>query len=383
MIYLDNNATTRPLPEVVEAVRTALVEHWANPSSLHRAGQRARAVVELARREVAALLGVRPGEIVFTGSGTESVQVALHGLMEPGGVLATSTVEHAAVRELARRREAEDRAMVRWVGADAEGMLLLPAALEAARTAALMSVQWANNETGTIQPVREVGRACRAAGTAFHTDATQWVGKEPVPGDLADWCDALSFSAHKLHGPKGVGVLWVRPGVRLRPLVRGAQELGRHGGTENVPGIAGLGVAARAARAWLEGEAGACERARLGALRNAFESRLCERVPGAVLTGARAAGGRVWNTSSVSFPGVEAETLLVMLSEQRPEGVCASAGAACSSGSLEPSPVLTAMGLGSEVVAGAVRFSLSRFTTAEELERAAEIVVRAVEGARG
>ena len=379
MIDLDANATTRPCPEVVQAVREALERDWANPSSVHRGGQAARRVVELARAEIAALLGCSERELVFTSGGTESADLAIRGSLQATArrVVVTSPLEHAAVRDLARRLEAHAVARVIWLEHDASGRVsvshLERILAESAVDIAVVSVMAANNETGVIQPVRELARACRAAGVTFHTDATQWVGK--MPTDMADMgVDLLSCSAHKLHGPKGVGVLAVRRGTPLEGVLTGGpQERERRAGTENVPGIAGFAAAARQAQAWLAGAGPAAG----AALRDLLERLVQAAQPDAVIHAAQAA--RLWNTASVAFPGLEAEAILLALSER---GVQASAGAACSSGSLEPSPVLLSMGLPERVAHGTVRFSLSRETTESEIREAARTIHAAVEAVR-
>jgi len=247
----------------------------------------------------------------------------------------------------------------------------LDAALDArAGDVALVSVMWANNETGAVQPVHAIGERCRARGVRFHCDATQWVGRMPA-GLAGGAIDLVTVSAHKFHGPKGIGALWVRGGVRVAPqVVGGPQERDRRGGTENVPGIVGMGVAAEAAMAWLADEDG---RARGRALRDRLEASVLARVPDAVVNGAGVE--RLWNTTNIGFPGLEAEALLLLLSER---GVAASAGAACSSGSLDPSPVLLAMGVPERVAHGSVRFSVSRLTTLDEVEHAVEAVAASV-----
>ncbi len=376
MIQLDHNATTRPTPEVVEGVARALTDTWHNPSSVHRAGQAARQAVELARQQVAELLNASAREVTFTSGGTESINLAVRGALGSTGkrVVVTSEVEHSAVRDLVEDLERRDECEVRWapllehgiVDADALDDLVTP-------DVALVSVQWANNETGAIQPVERIARLCEAKNVLFHTDATQWVGK--MPTDVTDApIDLLTCSAHKMHGPKGVGVLWARRGVRLRPLQPGSHELGRRGGTENVPGIVGMGVSAQQAKAWLDDPDA---RARIGALRDRLEAGILERVPDAVVNGRDV--DRLWNTTNVGFPAMEAEALLLLLSER---GVCASAGAACSSGSLEPSPVLLAMGVPERVAHGSIRLSLGRETTEGEIDDAAGIIVSAVERLR-
>lgn len=411
MIYLDNNATTRPSEAASQAVQVATERLWANPSSVHRAGQEVRHAVELARKELAALIGVPPKELILTSGGTESIDLAIRGLLGarspkrqmPGGPpnLVTTRIEHAAVRDLAARLHERGEVEVRWLPLDARGMAESDALddLIDARTA-LVSVMWANNETGVIQPVASIAETCRARGVPFHCDAVQWVGKMGGERDkeaekrrdelraaaaatgapassvhslsvtASPPCDLLSFSPHKFHGPKGVGGLWVRRGIALEPQILGAQELDRRGGTENVPGIVGAGVAAREARTWLEDHV---PRAKLAALRDRFEQGVLGRAPGAVVNGAGCP--RLWNTTNIGFPGLEAEALLLLLSER---GLCASAGAACSSGSLEPSPVLLAMGVPEPVAHGSVRFSLSRETTDAEIDDAIELVSAAV-----
>ncbi|MBX2853084.1 MAG: cysteine desulfurase [Phycisphaeraceae bacterium] len=385
--YLDNNATTRPLPEVVEAVDQASRELWANPSSVHRMGQQVRQRIELARQSVAGLIGAAERELIFTSGGTESDNLALFGVAPLDKLtLITTKVEHAAVREPAQRIEKRGGA-VAYAGVDADGAVQLDSisALSEQHSTpgrtTLVSIQWANNETGVIQPVGAIAQALQArrdqaadAGQRIklllHLDATQAVGKLPV--DVAQaGCDLLTLAAHKFHGPKGVGALWARRGVRLQPThLGGAQERDRRGGTENTPGIIGLGVAAAHAKAFVQ-DPDAIERVR--ALRDQLEQGICQALPSTVVNSDGA--DRLWNTTNLGFPGIEAEAVLLGLSEQ---GVCASAGAACSSGSLDPSPVLLAMGIPEPVAHGSVRFSLSRMTTPADIERALEVVPKVV-----
>ncbi len=383
VIYLDNNATTRPSDAVRSAMLAALEDTWHNPSSVHRPGQAARHAVELARSSVARLVNSRPREVIFTSGGTESLEIALRGAIEgiDRPVLVTSAIEHAAVRDLLETLACA----VRLVPLDDDGVVDAAGVDPLLEGATLCCLQWANNETGALQPIGAIGRACRGARVPLLVDGTQWVGKLPTSfgtgtaaaGDPAHADDAgplidlLAFSAHKLHGPKGVGALVVRRGTRLATVRPGSQELGRRGGTENVPGIAGFGAACAEALAFLADPA---ERDRLAALRDRLERGIVERCAAAVVNGPTAPGSRLWNTTSVGFRSLEAEALLLMLSER---GVCASAGAACSSGSLEPSPVLLAMGIEPAVAHGSIRLSLSRSTTAEELDRAAAIVAEA------
>ena len=372
MIDLDANATTRPTPAVVEAVVRGLETAWHNPSSQHRAGQGARAAIELARADLARLIGAPPGRLTLTSSGTESIHLAIRGALALTGrrAIVTSDLEHAAIRDLAPALEREG-VEVRRLGADrlgrvdvSQGEGLIDEGV------ALVSVQWVNNETGVIQPIGAIGSMCRERGALFHTDAVQRVGKLPVDvsSPEAPAIDLLSFSAHKFHGPKGVGALYTRPGITLPPVTPGAQELGRRGGTENTPGILGAGAAAREALAFLEREDPI---APLAAMRDRLESSLLERLPGARVNGDTAPGARVWNTTNITIPGVESERLLLALSER---GVCASAGSACSSGSIEPSPVLLAMGLSESEVSCSIRLSLSRLCVGEEIDRAIEVL---------
>ncbi|MEM1330719.1 MAG: cysteine desulfurase family protein [Planctomycetota bacterium] len=386
MIYLDHNATTPPTPAVREAVASAMDQFWQNPSSVHRPGQAVRHAIELARRDLAALVGVKPRELVFTSGGTESIDTAIRGVLRPAADdrprLITTAVEHAAVRDLAESL-GESAIEVVLLRLDASGRVEPPsveASLDEARSdgrRALVSVQWANNETGVIQPVHAIGEACRDARVPFHCDATQWVGK--MPTDLASTdappIDLMTFSPHKFGGPKGIGLLWARRGVRWAPALHGSQELGRRGGTENVPGILGAGAAARDAMEWLEDPSRAEQ---IAALRDGFERTVLEGVR-PMLPEARVNpdgdAERLWNTTNIAFPTLEAEALLIAMSER---GVCASAGAACSSGSLDPSPVLLAMGVPPKLAHGSVRFSLGRETTEAELIEASRVVIDVV-----
>lgn len=348
--------------------------HWANPSSTHRAGQGVRHAVEKARADVAGLIGVRAREVVFTSGGTESINLAIRGVIlrgrtpsaaEAPPAVISSGVEHAAVRGVLEDLAKVGLVRVLLAPVGREGVIDLARFEEmlVVSRPVLASVQWANNETGAIQPIEAIWRACQSRGVQLHCDGVQWVGKMPVASPP---CDLLSLSAHKFHGPKGIGALWVRPGLILTPTLHGTQELGRRGGTENVPGVLGAGAAARAAIAWLADETA---RASLAARRDAFEQAILVGCPGSHNNGPTT--GRLWNTTNIAFPGIDAQALLMMLSER---GVCASAGAACSSGSIEPSPTLLAMGLEERVVNGSVRFSLSRETTAEELDTAVGII---------
>jgi len=405
-IYLDNNATTAPEPEVTAAMQEAHEALWANPSSVHRFGQMVRHRVELARASVAKLLNCRDRELVFTSGGTEANNLALAGVLRqaeagsgasPDGepvprVLITSPIEHSAVREPAEALQREGIQEVH-TPLDASGRMD-PAGFEATlqrvlqeqpEARVLVSLQWANNETGIIQPIPEVveavqrERRARRARLLLHVDATQMVGKLPV--DVEEVAvDLLTLAGHKFHGPKGIGALYIRSGVRLRATQRGGpQERERRGGTENTPGIIGVGVAAEQATAFVHDTRRIQE---LSSLRDQLESGLLAAVPEAQVNGVRPLGAvgaepnpRLWNTTNIGFPHLEAEAILLGLSQR---GVCASAGAACSSGSLEPSPVLRAMGVPEAVAHGSVRLSLSRQTRVWEVEQAVAIIPEVV-----
>jgi cysteine desulfurase len=365
-IYLDNNATTRPAPEAIDAMLPFLREGYGNPSSVHRFGQMARQAVDEARHRVAALIGAADANLLFTGGGTESINTAVRGVLRargPRNRIVISAVEHSATRELCQQLAKEGSEIV-TVPVSQQGVLdldRLRAAVD--EQTALVSIMWANNETGVIFPVAEVSEICRAHKVPFHCDGTQAVGKLAVDV-TAVGVDLMSFASHKFHGPKGVGALYVRKGLRLGPLlIGGPQERGRRGGTENVPGIVGMGVAAEVAAGAL------VEMPRVAALRDRLEGQLLERVGDAVVNGQR--DNRVPNTTNIGFHRLEAEAILLLLSEQ---GIYASAGSACSSGSLEPSPVLLAMGIDPKYAHGAVRFSLSKFTTDAEIDRALTVV---------
>ena len=382
-IYLDHHATTRPCAEAVEAANSAMRDHWANPSSVHRMGQEAARLLETARGQVAALLGARSRDITFTGSGTEAIDLAIRGVLgafrrhDPEKhVILTDAIEHSAVRNLCKQLQDLGRARVEMIPVDPGGRVsvegLEALLIEHADRVALVSVQWANNETGVVQRVGEIGQRCRSAGVLFHCDATQWVGKMPtdVVGDGAPEIDLLNCSSHKFHGPKGAGALWVRRGVRLLATMPGSQELGRRGGTHAMPAIAGMGAAAAAAVDWLRDGS---KREAVGALRDRLERGIIERCAGAQVNGDRA--HRLWSVTNIGFPGLSSEALLLGLSER---GVCVSAGAACASGSLEPSPVLMAMGVPERVAHGSIRLSLSRETSEDEVDRAIDEVARVV-----
>jgi len=357
-IYLDHNATTPVAPEVSDRMAEALREEFGNPSSVHHFGQRAKAAIDEARAAVAALLGGEPSEVIFTSGGTESDNFALRGAVEALGVtgrthLVTTGIEHEAVintvKALARRG-----ATATTVKVDQSG-IVVPDAIAAALTpqTALVSVMHANNEIGTIQPVAEIARLAKASGALVHTDAVQSAGKIPV-NVKALGVDLLSISAHKIYGPKGVGALWIRRGLRVAPLLTGGKhERSRRAGTENVPGIIGMGVAAQLAMAKMSDEA-----VRLAALRDRLEDGILAAVPGTTINGDRSP--RVPNTTNISFDRVEAESLLIALDLA---GIAVSTGSACSSGTLEPSHVLKAMGFSQHRAQNSIRFSLGAATT--------------------
>jgi cysteine desulfurase len=373
-VYLDHNATTPLDPRVFEAMAPVLRDTFGNASSLHWFGQQARAALDQARGDVAALLSSTPAEIVFTSGGTEADNLALRGLAgaarEPRRKVLYSAVEHHAVLHTARAL-AEEGWPVEAVRVREDGGLDLED-LESRLddSTAVVAVMLANNETGSVQPIADVVRLARQRGALVHCDAVQAAGKMPVDVRALD-VDTLAISAHKIYGPKGVGALYVKRNTRMRAWVRGgSQERNRRAGTENVAGIVGLGRAAALARAELAEEA-----PRMGALRDALEQRLLREA------GARRNGEepRVPNTSSLSFEGADAESLLMALDLM---GVAVSTGAACAAGAVEPSHVLRAMGLRPERVQGSLRFSLGRFTTAEDVDHAAGLVVQAVERQR-
>ncbi len=374
-VYLDNNATTRPLPEVVEAVTRCLTCDWANPSSTHRPGLAARNALERARAEVASLLGTVEKSVVFTSGATESIALAILSSWRADpkrGIVVCPATEHSAVLAALDAVESLGGRTARCpvTSSGVVDMAVLEQLLSTERVSCV-SVGAANNETGVLQDVASVAALVRQlAPTAMvHTDATQVVGKMPVSlRELG--VDLLSCSAHKFHGPKGVGALGIRPGVAIEPLVAGSQERGRRAGTEAVADIVGMGVAAAAAAGWIPQAS--------PALRDRFESRLSHQMtshPRVGFTIHGLASERLWTTSSVAFAGLEAESIVIALSER---DVAIGAGAACASGSLEPSPALLAMGIPEAVAHGTVRVSLSRMTTSEDVDLAAEAIADVV-----
>lgn len=367
-VYLDNNATTRVDPLVVEAMLPYFTEQFGNPSSLHAFGNKVGAALKKAREQVAALIGAaHDSEIIFTSCGTESDSTAILSALEcqpERKEIITTAVEHPAVLTLVGHLEKKGYTVHR-LAVDGKGRLDLDAykALLSENTA-VVSVMWANNETGTLFPVVEMAAMAQEVGAMFHTDAVQAVGKVAI--DLKNTAiDMLSISGHKLHAPKGVGVLYLKRGVRYRPLLRGGhQERGRRAGTENVASIIGLGVACELAQQYMEHENTAVK-----VLRDRLEAGILAAVPNCFVTGNP--DDRLPNTANIAFEYIEGEGILLQLNKL---GIAASSGSACTSGSLEPSHVMKAMGIPYTAAHGTVRFSLSRETTAEDIERVIEAV---------
>jgi cysteine desulfurase len=376
-VYFDYNATTPLGPDVAEAIDRAQRETFGNASSVHHFGQQAKAVVDEARSSVAALIHAEPTEVVFTGGGTESDNFAIRGLadaLEPTGRrhLIAGAIEHEAVlntlKALARKGWRTTLLPVDQSG------VVAPEALSAAMAddTALVSVMHANNEIGTIQPIAALAALAHAHGALMHTDAVQSTGKIPV--DVrALGVDLLTLSAHKFNGPKGAGALWIKRGTRMQPILTGGKhERSRRAGTENVPAIAGMGVAARLAAGKMAAEA-----ARVGALRDRLETGILAAVTGTLVNGG--SSPRVPNTTNISFDRIEAESLLIALDL---EGIAVSTGSACSSGTLEPSHVLRAMGFPAHRTQNSLRFSLGLYSTDAEVDRVIEVLPRVVEKLR-
>jgi cysteine desulfurase len=366
-IYLDFNATTPVLPEVAAAMLPYLCEEYGNASSIHRWGQRARAAVEQSRESVALLIGGRPSEVVFTSGGTESDNLAIFGVAGARHVV-TTAIEHHAVLNTCEALEREGVA-VTFVPVGRSGIVDPAAVVAALRPdTSLISVMLANNETGAIQPVEEIARLGRERGVLVHSDAVQAAGKISI--DVrALGVDLLSISGHKIYAPKGVGALWVRKGVRIRPQIYGGRhERERRAGTENVPGIVAMGASAETARREL-----AAESLRIAGLRDRLERGICERVPDVTVNGDPA--HRVPNTTNLTFDGIEGEALVIALDLQ---GISCSTGAACSSGAIEPSHVLTAMGLSAEQARATLRISLGKQNSQADVDRVLEVLPRVV-----
>lgn len=367
VIYFDNNATTMVLPEVFNAMAPYFTENYGNASSMHHFGGLNKKAIENARRNVAELLNAMPAEIIFTSGGTEADSSAIYSALRVYPAkkhIITSAVEHPAVLEVFKKL-AKEGYNVDFIGVDSDGrfnMEQYKAVLN--EDTALVSVMWANSETGTIFPVKEIAALAHKAGALFHTDAVQAVGK--IPTDVKDIdADMLSCSSHKIHGPKGVGALYVKQGVRFMPfMVGGHQEKTRRAGTENVPALVGFGEAAKIAKEtlWKYKE-------QVAPLRDKLENALLSAIPDSKVNGDKL--NRLPNTSNISFGYVEGESILMMLDEHN---ICASSGSACTSGSLEPSHVLMAMGVPFQFAHGSIRFSLSKFNTEEEVETIVKVL---------
>ncbi len=375
-VYLDYNATTPVDLKVREAMMPFLGETFGNPSSLHASGARARKALDEAREQVAQSLSCRSEEIVFTSGGTEAINLAIRGVVNKIGSsiphLITSVVEHKSVLETVEALEAEGRVEVTRLSVDSEGNIDLEKLKAAIReNTRLISLMWVNNEIGNIYPIREIGAVARERKILFHVDAVQALGKIPIelsklPVDLA------SFSAHKIYGPKGVGALYVRKGVEIRPILHGgAQEMEKRGGTENLPGIVGFGAACHPIREHIDSSA-------IAGLRDLLENQLVARIPGTKIQGNRQS--RVANTVQMTFERVTSEAILIALDR---EGIEVSSGSACASGAVEPSHVLLAMGVSRAEAKGAVRFSLGRYTTKADIDYVLERVPMVIERVRG
>jgi len=368
-IYLDNNATTPVLPEVLEAMRPYFGDHFGNASSIHHHGQETRAAVERARDSVASLLGCGPAEIVFTSGGTEGDNLAIAGLTNSGDHVITSSIEHHAVLMTCKHLE-ESGCEVTYVPVDGRGLVDPDDVRRALRSnTTLISIMMANNETGVLQPVEDIGKIAAETDVYFHTDAVQAAGKVRLNVNRIG-CDALSISGHKMHAPQGVGALYVRKGTRLQPLFFGGRhERSRRAGTENVPGIVALGKAAELA---MQGFARGDDK-KMSALRDRLQQGILAQAEEAGVNGQGAP--RVPNTSNIYFDHIESESMVISLDLK---GLAVSTGAACSSGAIEPSHVLVAMGLRTDRARASIRFSLGKQNTEEEIDIALALVPETV-----
>ena len=376
-VYLDNNATTRCDPAVVEAMLPYFSEQFGNASSMHAFGAQVGDALSKARKQLQALLGAEfDHEIIYTSGGTEADNMAILSALETQrdrDEIVTSAVEHPAVLSLVAHLEKTGRARVHIIGVDAKGRLDMEAYRKAlGPKTAIVSIMWANNETGTIFPVEQLAHLAHQAGALFHTDAVQAAGKIPINMAESE-IDMLSLSGHKLHGPKGIGALYARKGTRLRPLIRGGhQERGRRAGTENAPAIIGLGKAAELALEHM-----ADEQTRVAGLRDRLEKGLLQRIGNAFVTGDTE--NRLPNTTNVAFEYIEGEAILLFMNR---EGIAASSGSACTSGSLEPSHVLRAMNVPYTAAHGAIRFSFSRENGETDVDRVLEAMPQIIERLR-
>jgi cysteine desulfurase len=373
-VYLDNNATTPVLPEILEAMRPYFGEHFGNASSIHHHGQETRAAVERSRESVAALLHCRSSELVFTSGGTEADNLAIFGLTREGDHIITSTIEHHAVLNACRHLAEAKHCDVTYISVDGRGLLDPVDVKRAIRpNTKLVTIMFANNETGVLQPVAEIGKIAAEADVYFHTDAVQAAGKVTV--DVNEiCCDSLTISGHKFHAPQGVGALYLRKGTQLEPMLYGgSHERSRRAGTENVAGIVGLGKAAELASASLDRG----NDAKMAAARDRMERELLA-LEATGLNGADSNSGRaprVPNTTNVYFDGIEGEALVIALDLK---GLAVSTGAACSSGAIEPSHVLTAMGLSRDRAKASIRFSLGKQNTEEDVDFALGLIPETV-----
>jgi cysteine desulfurase len=368
-VYLDNNASTPVLPEVFEAMRPFYLERFGNASSIHHYGQHARATVEKARSAVAMLLNARPAEIVFTSGGTESDNLGIFGLISRGDHVITSTIEHSAVLNTCKRLE-QTGCEVTYVPVNGRCEVDPEDIRKAIRPdTKLISIMMANNETGVLQPVEEIGRIAKETDVFFHTDAIQAAGKVPVDVQKIG-CDALSISGHKIHAPQGTGALFIKKGTLIQPLLYGGNhERQRRAGTENLPGIAGLGRAAEIARKWLENNGPA----EMAAMRDHLENALLDAMDGVGVNGKGAP--RVPNTTNIYVDHIEGEALVIALDLK---GLAISSGAACSSGAIEPSHVLLAMGVPHQRARASIRISMGKQTTQEDVDFAIQLVPETV-----
>ena len=370
-VYLDNNASTPVLPEVFEAMRPFFLERFGNASSIHHYGQHARAAVEKARASVAALLNARPAEIVLTSGGTESDNLGIFGFVSSGDHVITSAIEHSAVLNTCKRLE-QMECEVTYLPVNARCEIDPEDLRKAIRPSTrLISIMMANNETGVLQPVEEIGRIAKEADVFFHTDAIQAAGKVTVDVQKIG-CDALSISGHKIHGPQGTGALFVKKGTLIQPLLYGGNhERQRRAGTENLPGIVGLGKAAEISREWLAHHGPA----EMAAMRDQLQNALFRAMNGDGVGVNGEGAPRVPNTTNIYVDHVEGEALVIALDLK---GLAVSSGAACSSGAIEPSHVLLAMGMPHQRARGSIRISLGKQTTQEDVDFAIQVIPETV-----